>query len=77
MIPEDWGGDTQFIEVSAITGQGVENLLEANLLQAEAGTESLHRRRARAWSSSQGSTKDGVRLPLCWQNGTLKPEISC
>lgn len=35
VIPEDWGGDTQFIEVSAITGQGVEGLLEAILLQAE------------------------------------------
>lgn len=35
VIPEDWGGDVQFIEVSAITGQGVENLLEAILLQAE------------------------------------------
>lgn len=35
VIPEDWGGDTQFIEVSAITGQGVENLLEAILLQSE------------------------------------------
>ena len=35
VIPEDWGGDTQFIEVSAITGQGVENLLDAILLQAE------------------------------------------
>jgi translation initiation factor IF-2 len=35
VIPEDWGGDTQFIEVSAITGQGIEALLEAILLQAE------------------------------------------
>jgi translation initiation factor IF-2 len=35
VIPDDWGGDTQFIEVSAITGQGVEQLLEAVLLQAE------------------------------------------
>ncbi len=35
VIPEDWGGDVQFVEVSAITGQGVENLLEAILLQAE------------------------------------------
>ena len=35
VIPEEWGGDTQFIEVSAITGQGVEGLLEAILLQAE------------------------------------------
>ena len=35
VIPEDWGGDVQFIEVSAITGSGVESLLEAILLQAE------------------------------------------
>ena len=35
VIPEDWGGDTQFIEVSAKTGQGVDELLEAILLQAE------------------------------------------
>ncbi len=33
--PEDWGGDTQFVNVSAHTGQGVEELLEAVLLQAE------------------------------------------
>ena len=35
IIPEEWGGDVQFIEVSATTGSGVENLLEAILLQAE------------------------------------------
>ena len=35
VIPEDWGGDTQFVNVSAITGQGVEELLEAIALQAE------------------------------------------
>jgi len=35
VIPEDWGGDTQFIPVSAITGQGIESLLEAISLQAE------------------------------------------
>jgi translation initiation factor IF-2 len=35
VIPEDWGGDTQFIPVSAITGQGIEELLEAILLQSE------------------------------------------
>ena len=32
VIPEDWGGDTQFIDVSAITGDGVDALLEAVLL---------------------------------------------
>ena len=35
VIPEDWGGDTQFIEVSAKTGQGIDELLDAILLQAE------------------------------------------
>jgi len=35
VIPEDWGGDTQFIEVSAKTGQGVDDLLDAVLLQTE------------------------------------------
>ncbi len=35
VIPEDWGGDTQFILVSAHTGDGIEQLLEAVSLQAE------------------------------------------
>ena len=35
VISDAWGGDTQFIEVSAHTGQGIDELLEAILLQAE------------------------------------------
>lgn len=35
IVPEDWGGDTQFINVSAKTGQGVDELLDAIDLQAE------------------------------------------
>ncbi|HCO58961.1 MAG TPA: translation initiation factor IF-2, partial [Porticoccaceae bacterium] len=35
VIPESWGGDTQFVNVSAHTGQGIDELLEAVLLQAE------------------------------------------
>ncbi len=35
VVPEDWGGDTIFVEVSAKTGQGVDSLLESILLQAE------------------------------------------
>lgn len=35
VIPEDWGGDTQFIPVSAHTGEGIDELLEAVGLQAE------------------------------------------
>ncbi|MDE0366996.1 MAG: translation initiation factor IF-2 [Gammaproteobacteria bacterium] len=35
VAPEDWGGDTQFVQVSAVTGDGIDGLLEAILLQAE------------------------------------------
>ena len=35
VIPEDWGGDTLFVHVSARTGQGIDQLLETILLQAE------------------------------------------
>jgi len=35
VIPEAWGGDTQFIPVSAHTGEGISELLDAILLQAE------------------------------------------
>ncbi|MFT5657636.1 MAG: translation initiation factor IF-2 [Gammaproteobacteria bacterium] len=35
IIPEDWGGENMFVHVSAITGDGVEKLLEAILLQSE------------------------------------------
>jgi len=35
VIPEEWGGDVPFINVSAHTGQGIDELLEAVLLQAE------------------------------------------
>jgi translation initiation factor IF-2 len=35
VIPEEWGGEHQFINVSAHTGEGIDQLLEAVLLQAE------------------------------------------
>ncbi len=35
VIPEDWGGDYQFINLSAHTGEGVDDLLESISLQAE------------------------------------------
>jgi translation initiation factor IF-2 len=35
VVPESWGGDAQFIEVSAKTGMGIDELLDAVLLQAE------------------------------------------
>ena len=35
VIPEEWGGDTPFVKVSAHTGDGIDDLLDAVLLQAE------------------------------------------
>ncbi|MEX2476447.1 translation initiation factor IF-2 [Marinobacter sp.] len=35
VIPEDWGGDVQFVPVSAHTGLGIDDLLEALVLQSE------------------------------------------
>ena len=35
VISEEWGGDTQFVPLSALTGDGVDSLLDALLLQSE------------------------------------------
>ena len=35
VIPEDWGGDVQFVHISAKTGLGIDDLLEAILMQSE------------------------------------------
>ena len=74
VIPEDWGGDTQFIPVSALTGEGVEALLEAVLLQAE-----LMELKAVAEGPANGvvieSELDKGKGPvatLLIQNGTVK-----
>ena len=35
VIPEDWGGEHQFVEVSAKSGEGIQDLLDAIILQSE------------------------------------------
>ncbi len=35
IIPEDWGGENIFVNISAHTGQGIDELLDAILLQAD------------------------------------------
>jgi translation initiation factor IF-2 len=35
LVPDDWGGDTIFVDVSALTKQGIDKLLEMILLQAD------------------------------------------
>ncbi|VAW80732.1 Translation initiation factor 2, partial [hydrothermal vent metagenome] len=74
VIPEDWGGDTQFIGVSAKTGEGIDDLLDALLLQAE-----LLELKAVESCPAQGvvieSALDKGRGPIATvliQNGTLR-----
>ena len=74
VIPEDWGGDVPFIPVSAKTGDGIDALLEAVLLQAE-----VLELKAHFVGPGQGvvveSRLDKGRGPvatLLVQNGTLK-----
>ena len=35
VVPEEWGGDVQFLKVSAKTGAGIDELIEALIVQAE------------------------------------------
>ncbi len=35
LVPEEWGGDTMFMNISALKGEGVQELLEALALQAD------------------------------------------
>ena len=35
LTPEEWGGDTQYVHISALKGAGIDDLLDAILLQAE------------------------------------------
>ena len=74
VIPEDWGGDTQFINVSAITGEGIDALLEAILLQAEL-LELKASPDARASGAVIESSLEKGRGPVATvlvQNGTLR-----
>jgi translation initiation factor IF-2 len=74
IIPEDWGGDIQFVPVSAHTGEGVDDLLEAIHLQAE-----LMELKAPAYGTVSGavveSALDKGRGPVATilvQSGKLK-----
>lgn len=74
VVPEDWGGDTMFVEVSAKTGQGIDNLLERVLLQAEV-LELKAPRDAPAKGIVVESRLDKGRGPVATvlvQSGTLK-----
>ena len=73
VIPEDWGGEQMFVNVSALTGEGVDALLDAILLQAE-----VMDLKAVAEGPAQGIVIEsslekgrGAVATLLVQNGTL------
>jgi translation initiation factor IF-2 len=74
LIPEEWGGDTIFVDVSAKTGQNVESLLEYILLMAE-----LLELKARVEGPAKGTVieskldkQKGPTATLLVQEGTLR-----
>ncbi len=74
VVPEEWGGDTMFVEVSAKTGKGIDSLLERILLQAEV-LELKAPRNAPAKGIVIESRLDKGRGPVATvlvQSGTLK-----
>ncbi|MGZ5117628.1 MAG: translation initiation factor IF-2 [Burkholderiales bacterium] len=74
VVPEEWGGDTMFVQVSAKTGQGIDSLLERVLLQAEV-LELRAARDAFAKGIVIESRLDKGRGPVATvlvQSGTLK-----
>ena len=74
LVPEAWGGDVQFKQVSAMTGEGMDGLLEAISLQAEL-SELTAIKEARAQGVVIESRLDRGRGPVATvlvQNGQLK-----
>mgnify|MGYP002622681507 CR=1 FL=1 len=74
LIPEEWGGDVAMIEVSAMTGQGIDKLLERVALEAEVldlkATPKLPAEGYVVEASKQ--TGKGVVATLLVKNGTLR-----
>lgn len=74
MLPADWGGDYEFVPVSAHTGMGIEDLLEniniqAELLELEADPTALCKATVLEASTQKGR---GPVATVIVQNGTLK-----
>lgn len=74
LIPEDWGGDTIFVNISAIKREGIDDLLEMILLIAE-----VEEYKANPKTDAFGTVIDaqldkgrGAAASLLVQNGTLR-----
>ena len=74
LIPEDWGGDVGCVPVSAVTGAGINDLLERVVLEAEMlDLKANPNRRAKgAVVEARLDRGQGTVATLLVQNGTLK-----
>ncbi len=74
LVPDDWGGDTMVIPVSALTGEGIDELLAAILLMADE-TEIKANPRGEPKGTVLEANVDrsrGAMATLLVQNGTLR-----
>ena len=74
LIPEDWGGQTQFLPISALKGDGITELLEAVSLEAEVLELKAHHK-GPAFGVVLDSTTEvgkGAVATVLVQKGTLK-----
>jgi len=74
LIPEEWGGDTMFTETSALTGLGVEELLEAIQLVAEVEDYKANSNRLAVGSVVEAKLDKNIGpvATVLVQNGTMK-----
>jgi translation initiation factor IF-2 len=73
LVPDDWGGDTIFVEVSALTKQGVDKLIEMILLQADLlELKANVNRRAKGNVIESGLEPGGPTATVLVRKGTLR-----
>jgi len=73
LVPDDWGGDTIFVDVSALTKVGVDKLLEMILLQSELlELKANPNRRAKGNVIESGVEPGGPTATVLVRKGTLK-----
>src|SRR6266700_5706885 len=73
LVPDDWGGDTIFADVSALTKQGVDKLIELILLQADLlELKANPNRRAKGNVIESGLEPGGPTATVLVRKGTLR-----
>ena len=73
LVPDDWGGETIFVDVSALTKQGVDKLLEMILLQADLlELKANANRRAKGNVIESGLEPGGPTATVLVRKGTLR-----